>query len=164
GHALLAKIKNVAGLLAAMGDVLRAHVGQRLAGTHGGAHGAFARRSAVVAHVALHHLLVLGNFLGNAEGAGQHAVPASDAARLERGVHHPIFTLLDGIGGTDLGASGIVAVPANVSRCADGLAAVNEVEVDHGLATVGLALLASLHARLAADTARRVHVKFVAKH
>src|SRR2546426_864934 len=53
---------------------------ERLAGADGGAHGFFPDARPVKAHVALHHLIDLGDVPGHTEGAGQHAVRTSDAA------------------------------------------------------------------------------------
>ncbi len=77
------------------------HVGQRLARADGGAHRPLPDRRAVVAHVAFHHLLVFGS-LRNAERAGQHAVRAGDAARLERRLHDAVLALLDRVRRADL--------------------------------------------------------------
>ena len=147
-----------------MGDILRPNVRQGLAGTHRRAHRTLARRGPVVAHVALHHQLVFRNNLGNAEGTCQHAVLASDAARLQGGHHHAVFADLDRVGRTDLRAGRVFAMPADVGGRGDGLGAIDEVEIDHGVAAMGVALFTGLHASLAADAARGVHVEFVAVH
>ena len=123
---LAAEIENIRWLLAATGDLLGPDVRQCLARTDRRAHRPLADGSAVIAHVALHHLLLGNHHLRNAEGAGQHAVVAGDAARLERGVDDSILALLDGIRWTDLRASRLVTVPAHVRGRADALFPLDE--------------------------------------
>src|SRR5262249_45621228 len=66
---------------------------------------------------------------------------------------------LDGVGRTDLGTGGDVAVHAHHGHRLRRQAAVDVVELDHGLALVRIALAAGLHARLAADAPARVDVE-----
>src|ERR1017187_8189985 len=162
---LVAEPEGIYGLLAARGrDGFGLHIGQRLAGTDGGAHGALAYGSAVVAHVALHHLLVFRHQFRNPEGARQHAIGTADAARLERRAHNAVFVFLNRVCRANLGARGILAVPADVGGGGDALLAVPEIEIDHGDAAMRVAFFAGLQARLAADAARRVDVEFHAEH
>ena len=88
------------------------------------------RRGAVVAHVALHHLVVGREVLGHPERAGEHAVGAADAAGLERGLHDAVLVLLDGV-------RGHTSAQVGSSQCMHTIgavwvvAAVDLLEVDH---------------------------------
>ena len=145
-------------------DGLGRHVGQRLAGADRGAHGPLADRGAVVAHVALHHLLVVpAPASGMPNGQASTQFEQAMQRGFERRLHDAVLALLDGVGGADLRAGGVVAVHADVGRGGDGLRAVDEVEVDHRDAAMGVALLAGLEAGLAADAARRVDVEFACR-
>src|SRR5690606_34781111 len=77
---------------------------QRLARTDARAHRLGPDARAVVTHVALHHQVVLGDVLRDAERARDHAVRAADAPGLLGGLDHAVLGLLDGVSGTDLGA------------------------------------------------------------
>src|SRR5690606_23514181 len=134
-------------------DLLARAEEEGLAGADGGAHGLEADRGAVVAHVAFHHHLELGVHLGDAEGAGEHAVAAGDAAGLAGGLDDAVARALDSVGGADLGAGGRVAVHADDGDGLDGAGAVHVLQLDHGVAAVGIALRAGLDTGLAADAA-----------
>src|SRR5579864_4259130 len=161
---LAAEIENICRLLPAIGNLLGPHVRECLARADGRAHGPLADGSAVIAHVALHHLLLGNHHLRNAEGAGQDAIVAGDTARFERGVDNTILALLDGIRRADLRTSRFVTMPAYVRGRADALFPFDKVEVDHRLSTVGVALLASLEAGSAANAARGIDIKLVPEH
>src|SRR6185312_5487622 len=133
------------------GEVLRRAEPQRLARAHRRAHRLEPDAGAVVAHVALHHLVELGDVLGHAERAGQHAVRAPDAARLERRLDDAVLVLLDRVGWAHLGAGRVLAVHALHRRGLGGGGPVDLVQVDQRRAAVGAALFAGLHARLAPD-------------
>src|SRR5262249_34994784 len=137
-------------------DLLAGAVVQRLARADGGAHRHQAHRGAVVAQVALHHEVHRRLHLGNAERAGEDAVVARDAARLPRRLHDAVLGALDGVRGTDLGAGRHVAVHADDRHRLRRQAAVDVIELDHGLSLVRVALATGLHAGLAADAPARV--------
>src|SRR5262249_59420540 len=84
-------------------DLLAGAVVQRLARADGGAHRHQAHRGAIVAQVALHHQVHRRLHLGHAEGAGEDAVVARDAARLAGRLHDAVLGALDGVRGADLG-------------------------------------------------------------
>src|SRR5579875_264774 len=78
------------------------------------AHWPFALARAVIAQVALLHVVAVHMELGHTKGAGEAAVLAVDAARLIGTLHHAIGTDQDGLRGTDLRAGGqwVLAVHA----------------------------------------------------
>src|SRR5581483_3863550 len=78
GNPLAAEIKDVRRPLAPPGNLFGWNVGQRLAGTDGRTHGPLADGSSVVAHVALHHLLLRFHHFRDSKRAGQHAVVAGN--------------------------------------------------------------------------------------
>ena len=98
----------------------------------------------------------LDDVLRHAERAGEHAVRAADAARLERRLHDAVLVLLDRVGRAHLGAGRVLAVHAHHRRRLGGGGPVDLLEVDHRRAAVRAALLARLHARPAADAAALV--------
>src|SRR5579872_798381 len=128
---LLSKIENVGRLLAPSGNLFRSNVGKRLTGADGRAHWPFAYRCPVVTHIALHHLLLGFHHLRDSEGAGENAVAAGDAARLQGRMDDAVFILFDRIGGTDLGTGWLVTVPTDISGGCDALASFDEIEVNH---------------------------------
>ena len=77
---------------------------ERAGRTDGRAHRPLAGAGAVVAHVALHHLVDVAVVLRHAERAGEHAVRAADAARLQRALDDAVRRLLDRVGRADLRA------------------------------------------------------------
>src|SRR5262249_14256573 len=157
---LIAEPERIDRLLAPRGgDGFRRDVSQSLTGAHRGAHRALADRGPVVAHVGLHHLLVLRNELWNTEWTRRNAVGQTDTARLQRRADNAVVILLDGVGRTALGAGWVVAVPADICCRGDGLLAIDEIEVDHRHTPVGVAFLASLQAGLTPDASRRVDVE-----
>src|SRR3989442_13236799 len=81
--------------------ICRRTVIKRLAGTDGGTHRFLANARAVKAHVALHHLIDLGDVMGHTKRARQHAIRTSDAARLDRAMNDAILSLFDRICRTD---------------------------------------------------------------
>src|SRR5262245_43040625 len=97
-------------------DVFPRRERERSGWAHGGAHRPFADAGAVIAHIALHHLIDLGPILGHAERTGQDAIRAADAARFERTLHDPIRRFLDGIGRADLRTDRVFAVHAHLRR------------------------------------------------
>src|ERR1700690_1732872 len=161
---LAAEIENICRLLTAAGNVLWSNVRQCLARTDCRAHRPLADGSAVIAHIALHHLLLGNHHLRDTEGAGQHAVVAGDAARFERGVNNSILAFLDGIRRADLSAGGLVTMPAYVCGRPDALLPLDKVEVDHRLSPMGIAFLARLQAGATADTSRGIDIEFVSEH
>src|SRR6185295_154512 len=109
-------------------------------------------RRPVVAHVALHHQVHLGLHLRDAEGAGQNAVVARDAARLPGRVHDAVLGPLDGVGRTDLRAGRRVAVQTHHRHRLRRVRAIHVVELNHRLPLVSVAFRAGLDAGLAANT------------
>ena len=99
---------------------------------------------------------IVGLVLRHAERAGEHAVRAADAARLERALHDAVRRLLDGVGRADLRADRVLAVHADLRRGLHAVAPLDRLEMDHRAPAVRVALAAGLHARLAADAARVV--------
>jgi len=120
-------------------------------GTYGGAHWALANRSAIIAHIALHHLIESRYILGNAEGAGHDAVLAANAARLLRRLDNAVWGLFNGIRRTHLGTGRIFAVHTNLWGRLHGVCAVDVVQMNHGRAAMRVAFTAGLKASLAAD-------------
>src|SRR5437868_1063145 len=161
---LAAEIENICRLLTTAGDLLWSNVRQCLARTDGRAHRPLANGSAVITHVALHHLLLGNHHLWDTKGAGQHTVVAGDASRFERGVDDSILALLDGICRTDLSARRLVTMPADVCGRADAFLPLDKVEVDHRLSPVGIAFLTRLQAGATANTARGIDIEFVSEH
>src|ERR1035438_2707781 len=143
---LAAEMENIRWFLATIRNVFGPDVSQCLARTNGCAHGFLTDGSAVVAHVALHHLLLGNHHFWDAERAGYHAVVAGDAAGLEGRKDNPIFAFLNRIRWTDLRAGGFVTMPAYVGGRADALFPLDEIEVDHRLSPVSVAFLARLQA------------------
>src|SRR4029450_5982634 len=94
----------------------------------------------VVAHVALHHDLAVLADLRHAERTGDHAVAAGEAARLSGRLAHPVAGALDRVGRADLGAGRLLAVHAHHRHGLDALGAVDELQVDHRLTAMGVAL------------------------
>ena len=133
---------------------------ERLAWTNRGAHRFLADRRAVVAQIALHHELQFRLHLRHAERASQHAVIASNAARLARRLHHAVFRALDRIRWTNFSAGRLIAVHANHGRSLNGMRSINIFEMNHRMPFVRVALAARLHARLAADAAIGINEKF----
>src|SRR5205823_4331960 len=129
---------------------------QRARRADGGAHGLQVHGGPVVAEVALHHEVVLGVELGHAEGAGEHAVAAPDATLRHRREDDAVGVDLDGVGRADASARRVLAVHAHGGRGLYRGRALEEVEVDHGVAAVAGALAARLLAGPAADAAVRV--------
>ena len=145
-------------------DVFGAAIVERLAWTDRGAHRLLSDARSVEAHVALHHLVDFRNVVRYAKRACQHAVRASDAARLEGAVNDAVFGLLDRIRRTDSCARRILAVHADDGRGLRAGGAVDELEVNHGAATMRVAFHAGLHAGLAADAARRIDEELESVH
>src|SRR6185369_16257657 len=106
---------------------------------HGCAHRTPAGARAVVAHVALHHLIGIAVILGDAERTGQHAVRAADAARLERALDDAFGCLFDGVGGADLRANRVLAVHTDLGRRLHAVAPLDRLEVDERAAAVCVA-------------------------
>ena len=103
--------------------------------------------------------------LRDAERAGQHAVRAGDAARLERRLHDAVLGLLDGVGRADLGAGGVVAVHADRRarwRCV--LRRSMKSTWIIGLPRWVSHSAQAFDAGLAADAARGIDVELVAEH
>src|SRR5207249_1946587 len=103
--------------------------------------------------VALHHEVARGVELRHAEGAGEHAVAAPDAPLGHRREDDAVGVDLDGVGRADARARRVLAVHAHRGRGLHRRRALEEVEVDHGVATVAGALAARLLAGPAADAA-----------
>ena len=79
-------------------------------------------------------------------------------------MHDAIFTLFDCIRGTDLRTSWLVTVPSNVSCGRNALAALDEIEVNHRLSTMGFTFLTCLQTRTASDATRGIDIELVAEH
>src|SRR4029453_16074633 len=137
-------------------DLLRGAEEERLTRADRRAHRPLAGAGAVVAHVALHHDLPILVHLGNPERTCENAVAAGDAPRLQRRLHDAVTRPLDGVGGAHLGARGLLAVHADDRHRLDAGRAVDELEVNHGLAAMRVAFGAGLYARLASDAAVRI--------
>ena len=137
-------------------ELLDRAVPERFTRAHRRAHRGESFGGAVGAHVALHHLVEIGDVLGNPERAGEHAVGAADAARLERGLHDAVLGLLDRVGRAHLRAGRVLAVHAHhrCRLCARGT--VDAFEVDQRLTAVRAAFGARLNARFAADASALV--------
>src|SRR6516164_9844264 len=75
-----------------------------------------------------------------------------------------VVAFLDGVRRTHLCAGRFIAVPADIRGGSNALATFDEIEVDHRLSTVSLALLAGLQTGAASDAARRIDVKLVPEH
>src|SRR5262249_42483156 len=117
------------------------------------AHRLLAGGRAVIAHVALHHqLLVFVNFR-HAEWAGQHAVAARDAPRLARALNNAVAGPLDRIRRTDFRARRLLAMHANDRDGLHALRSFDIFEMNHRHTAMRVALRACLHARLATDAA-----------
>src|SRR5215475_1390459 len=134
---------------------------QCLAGTHRGAHRLFAHRGAVVTHVALHHQVHGGVHLRHTEGAGEHAVVTSDAARLTGGLHDPVFHTFDRIGRADLRAGGRFAMHAYHRHGLRRVGLIDVIQLDHRIALVRVAFGTCLHTPVATDAATRIDEKFI---
>src|SRR5262249_40139233 len=132
---------------------------ERLRGADRSAHGPFPDGGSVVTHVALEHLIGLGGVFGNAEGTGHDAVLAADAAGLQRGEHHTLRSLLDGIRRTDLRAGRVLAMHAHLRRCLDRVSAVNGFQMNHRDAAMRAALPAGVHTGLTTNATRRIDDK-----
>ena len=158
---LLAKQKFVVGCRSRphLFDFLPSSVVQRTTGANGGAHRLTAHRSAVVAHVALHHEFEVGVHFRHAEGTRQYAVIAGDAARFTGCLHHAVRRSLDGVGWADLGARGSIAMHADHRHGLRRNGAIDEFEMNHRMPLVGIALAARFVARLAANAAIRIDEK-----
>ena len=147
------------------GDRFGRNVGERLAGADGRAHGPLADRRAVVAHVALHHLLELATIIfGTPNGQASTQLEQAMQRGFSDRLHDAVLGLLDRVGGADLRAGRVVAVHADRRDRRDRVAAVEKVDVDHRDAAVRVALGAGVDAGLAADAARRIDVELVAEH
>src|SRR5262249_23428440 len=116
----------------------------------------FADARPVVAHVALHHDFPVFVQLGHAEGTGDDAVAAGDAAWLARRLHDAVAGALDRVGRTDLRAGRLFAVHAYDRNGLNAFPAVDVLQVDHRIAAMRVALRAGLHTCLTADAAARV--------
>src|SRR3954471_1106004 len=97
----------------------------------GRAHWFLAGRSAVVAHVALHHELKLGLHFRHTEGTGEHAVVAGNTARFTSRLHDAIGRTLDGISRADFGACGTVTMHANDWHSLRCQSAIDVLQVNH---------------------------------
>jgi hypothetical protein len=139
--------------LARAHDLLDRRERQGARGTHGRAHRTPTCARAVVAHVALHHLIGVAVVFRHAERTRKHAVRAADAALLERALDDAVGRLLDGVGGTHLRADRILAVHAHLRRRLHAVAPLDRFEVDERSPAVRVAFLARLDARLASDAA-----------
>jgi hypothetical protein len=126
---------------------------ERLARADRRAHRPLADARPVVAHVALHHDFPVLVELGDAERTGDDAVAAGDAPRPARRLDDAVAGALDGVGRADLGAGRLLAVHADDRDGLDALGAADELEVDHRLAAMRVALRAGVEAGLAADAA-----------
>src|SRR5690606_12934061 len=131
---------------------------------HSSAHGPQTDRSAVVAHVALHHQLRLDVDLGHPKGTRQHAVRTCNAPRIESAADYAVFAFLDCVGRTHHRAGRLGAMHANHRHCRDGVGAIDVVHVDHGNSTVTVAFGAGGYAAPAADAAGRIDVELVTEH
>ena len=112
-----------------------------------------------VRSVHMSHFIIWSNsatYFGHAERAGEHAVGAADAARLERRLHDAVLGLLDRVGRAHLAQVGSSQCMHTIGAVCVLVGAVDALEVDQRLAAVGAALRARLHARLAADAAALV--------
>src|SRR5690606_36465148 len=94
--------------------------------------------------------------LGHAERARDDAVAARDAARLARALHDAIAGALDRVGRAHLRAGRLLAVHADHRDGLHRRVTIDELEVDHRVALVRVALGARLRAAAAADTAARI--------
>jgi len=127
--------------------------GESLRGTDGGAHRPLAARSAVIAHVALHHLIELGVILGDSKRASQYAVRASDAPGFEGALHNTVLGLFYRIRWADASANRIMAMHADLGRGLNTVDSLHCFEVYHRPAPMSVAFLAGLDAGFAPDAA-----------
>ncbi len=81
-------------------------------------------------HMSLHHLVEVGDVLGDTERAGEYAVGAADAPGLQRRLDDPLLGLFDCIGGANLRAGGVFAVHAHHRRGLGAGGTVDAFEVD----------------------------------
>src|SRR5262249_44941852 len=80
-HDLISEPHRVDRSLPSLRYFFPAQIGEGLTWAHRRTHGTLAHRGSVVAHVALHHLLVFGYDLRNPEGTRKHTIRTCDAAR-----------------------------------------------------------------------------------
>src|SRR6185503_17242328 len=85
--------------------------------------------------------------------ARQYTVAAGDTAWLACRLHYAVAGSLDRVRRAHLGAGRLLAVHADDRNGLDTVRPVDELEMDHRIAPMGVALGARLHARLAADAA-----------
>src|SRR5438128_1072546 len=104
---------------------------QRAGRANSCAHRGAAGTGAVIAHVALHHLVDLSKVFRHAEGASHYTIRASDAARLQRTLHYAIRRFLDGVSGTHLSADGIFTVHADLRRGLNAVLTLDDLKMDH---------------------------------
>src|SRR5262249_19733527 len=116
-------------------------------------HGSAARTRPVVAHVAFHHLIDIAVVFRHTKGTREHAIGASDAARLQGALDNAVMGLLDRIGWADSRADRILTVHAHLRRSLHAVAALDCFEVDQRSPAVCIALSARVHAGLAPDAA-----------
>jgi hypothetical protein len=72
-----------------------------------------------------------------------------------------VLGLLDGIGRTHFSAGWTIAMHADRRHRRDRILAIDELQVDHGMPTMRFAFGARVHARFAADAARRINEESV---
>jgi hypothetical protein len=79
-------------------------------------------------------------------------------------VHDAILSFFNSIGGADLSARGLIAMPAHVCGGGDAVPTLDKIKVDHRLAAVRLALFTCLQTRAATNAAGGIDVKLVSEH
>src|SRR5262245_59069824 len=95
------------------------------------------------------------------ERAGQHAVVAGDTTRFSRSLHRAVLSAFDGIRRTDLSTRGRIAMHAHHGHGLRRRSSIDEIELNHRVSFVGIALGTGLHAGVAADAAVRVDKEFL---
>src|SRR6185295_9321756 len=100
-------------------------------------------------HVTLHHQFEVCLHFRNPKRTGKHTVVAGNTARLKSSLYHAISSLLNRIGRTHLGASWRIAMQADHGCGLNRVRPVDEVEMNHRISLMSLALAAGLHTGLA---------------
>jgi hypothetical protein len=95
-------------------------------------------------------------FIFDPKGARQHAIVAGDTTRLTRRLHDTVRGALDGVGRTNLGASWRIAMHADHRGRLRRLRAIENIQLDHRVAAMGIAFTTGLDAGIASDAARRI--------
>lgn len=141
------------------GDLFGGTVHEGLGWTDRGTHRLLADRSAVVAHIAFHHLINLGQVFGDSERAREDTVGASDAPGFERALHHSVRRSFDRIRGADGGAGRLVAVHADDWRRLHSIVAFDSLQMNHRNSGVSVAFRASSDTCIASNAPAGIDIE-----